>query len=86
MLGFNWKFLTPLALCLLIVVAILDKLLVGTSQAVYVLVMLGANLMIVWATVLILRKYARVERKRIGEERPVAVPPDTESSELVGQE
>ena len=86
MLGFNWKFLTPLALFLLIVVAILDKLLVGTSQAVYVLVMLGANLMIVWATVLILRKYARVERKRVGEERPVAVPPDTESSELVGQE
>ncbi len=86
MLGFNWKFLTPIALFLLIVVAILDKLLVGTSQAIYVLVMLGANLMIVWATVLILRKYARVERKRIGEERPVAVPPDTESSELVGQE
>ncbi len=86
MLDFNWKFLTPIALFLLIVVAILDKLLVGTSQAVYVLVMLGANLMIVWATVLILRKYARVERKRIGEERPVAVPPDTESSDLVGQE
>ena len=86
MLGFNWKFLTPIALFLLIVVAILDKLLVGTSQAVYVLVMLGANLMIVWATVLILRTYAHVERKRIGEERPVAVPPDTESSELVGQE
>ena len=86
MLGFNWKFLTPLALFLLIVVAILDKLLVGTSQAVYVLVMLGANLMIVWATVLILRTYARVERKRIGEERPVAISPDTESSELVGQE
>jgi len=86
MLGFNWKFLTPLALFLLIVVAILDKLLVGTSQAVYVLVMLGANLVIVWATVLILRTYARVERKRIGEERLVAVPPDTESSELVRQE
>jgi NADH:ubiquinone oxidoreductase subunit H len=86
MLGFNWKFLTPLALFLLIVVAILDKLLVGTSQAVYVLVMLGANLVIVWATVLILRTYARVERKRIGEERPVAISPDTESSELVGQE
>ena len=86
MLGFNWKFLTPLALFLLIVVAILDKLLVGTSQAVYVLVMLGANLVIVWAIVLILRTYARVERKRIGEERLVAVPPDTESSELVRQE
>jgi NADH-quinone oxidoreductase subunit H len=86
MLGFNWKFLTPLALFLLIVVAILDKLLVGTSQTVYVLVMLGANLVIVWATVLILRTYARVERKRIGEERSVAISPDTELNELVGQE
>ena len=78
MLGFNWKFLTPLALLLLIVVAILDKLLVGVSQPVYVLVMLGANLVIAWATVMILRVYARVERKRIGEERPVAVPPEAE--------
>ena len=78
MLGFNWKFLTPLALLLLIVVAILDKLLVGVSQPVYVLVMLGANLVIAWATVMILRVYARVERKRIGEERPVAVAPEAE--------
>jgi NADH-quinone oxidoreductase subunit H len=87
MLGFNWKFLTPLALFLLIVVAILDKLLVGVvSQSVYVLVLLGANLVIVWATVLILRVYARVERKRIGEERPVAVAPEAEMNGLVGQE
>jgi NADH-quinone oxidoreductase subunit H len=86
MLGFNWKFLTPLALVLLIVVAILDKLLVGASQTVYVLVLLGANLVIVWATVLILRAYARLERKRIGEERPVAITPEADLNELIGQE
>jgi NADH-quinone oxidoreductase subunit H len=87
MLGFNWKFLTPLALFLLIVVAILDKLLVGVvSELVYVLVLLGANLVIAWATILILRVYARVERKRIGEERPVAVAPEADLNELVGQE
>ena len=86
MLGFNWKFLTPLALFFLIVVAILDKLLAGTSSAVYVLVMLAANLVIVWVTVLILRAYARLERKRIGDERPVAISPDKEKSELVVQE
>jgi hypothetical protein len=86
MLGFNWKFLTPLALFLLIVVAILDKLLVGTSSAVHSLVILAANLVIVWATVIILRAYARLERKRIGEERPVAISPDSELSELVVQE
>ena len=70
----------------LIVVSILDKALVGASQVEYILVMLGANLVIVLATMFILRKYARVERKRIGEERPVAISSETELNELVGQE
>ena len=86
MLGFNWKFLTPLALFLLVVVAILDKAMVGVSQVQYVLVMLGANLLIVWGTVIILRTYARVERKRVGEERAVAIAPESDLAELVGQE
>ncbi|MGW8224502.1 MAG: NADH-quinone oxidoreductase subunit NuoH [Anaerolineales bacterium] len=86
MLGFNWKFLTPLALFLLIVVAILDKLLVGVPTLWYSLVMLGANLLIVWGTLLILRRYARTERIRIGEDRPVAMAPETDLKELVGQE
>jgi len=86
MLGFNWKFLTPLALFLLIVVAILDKAMTDVNNVWYVLVMLGANLLIVWGTMLILRRYAHTERVRIAEERPVAVPPETEMKELVGQE
>jgi NADH-quinone oxidoreductase subunit H len=86
LLGFNWKFLTPLALILLIVVAILDKLLVGVPTVWYILVMLGANLLIVLGTVLILKRYAHTERKRIGEERPTAVPPETEMKERVVQE
>ncbi|UCD43260.1 MAG: NADH-quinone oxidoreductase subunit NuoH [Chloroflexota bacterium] len=86
MLGFNWKFLTPLALFLLVVVAILDKAMVGVSQVQYVLVMLGANLLIVWGTVIILRTYARVERKRVGEERAVAIAPESDLADLVGQE
>jgi len=86
MLGFNWKFLTPLALFLLIVVAILDKAMTDVNTVWYVLVMLGANLLIVWGTMLILRRYAHTERVRIAEERPVAVPPETETKELVGQE
>jgi NADH-quinone oxidoreductase subunit H len=86
MLGFNWKFLTPLALFLLIVVAILDKLMVGVSTIPYVLVMLAANLVIVWGTVLILRRYARTERVRIAQERPVARAPEADMNELVGQE
>jgi NADH-quinone oxidoreductase subunit H len=86
MLGFNWKFLTPLALTLLIVVAILDKLLVDVSQTIYVLVMLGANLLLVWITVMILRVYARIDREKIGKERPVAMASEADLNELVGQE
>jgi NADH-quinone oxidoreductase subunit H len=86
MLGFNWKFLTPLALLLLIVVAILDKAMVGVDTVWYVLVMLGANLLIVWGTVLILRRYAQIERVRIAEERPEARAPEAEMGELLGQE
>jgi NADH-quinone oxidoreductase subunit H len=86
MLGFNWKFLTPLALTLLIVIAILDKLLVDVSQTMYVLVMLGANLLLVLGTMLLLRAYARIEREKIGEERPVAIAPEADLNELVGQE
>ena len=86
MLGFNWKFLTPLALFLLIVVAILDKAMVAFEPLWYVLVMLAANILIVWGTVLILRRYARIERIRIAEERPVARAVETDMNEFVGQE
>jgi NADH-quinone oxidoreductase subunit H len=88
MLGFNWKFLTPLALLLLVVVAILDKLLLmaGVSQVIYVMAMLAANVVIVWATVKVLRVYARIERIRISEERPIAVAREAELEGLVGQE
>lgn len=86
MLAFSWKFLTPMALVLLIVVVIIDKLLIGVSSAISVLVILGANLVIAFATVLILRVYGRIERKRIGEKRPIAVNRQAETKELVGQE
>jgi len=75
MLNFNWKFLTPLSLFVLIVTAILSKLLEGTSSTVFVLVMLAANLVMAWITLQILRARARAERRQTFEPRPVAVPP-----------
>jgi NADH-quinone oxidoreductase subunit H len=75
MLNFNWKFLTPVSLAVLIVTAILTKLLEGTSSTVFVLVMLAANLMMAWITLQILRARARAERRQTFEPRPVAVPP-----------
>ncbi len=79
LLAFNWKFLTPLSLVVLIVTAIVDKTLemASVERWAYALIMLAANLVIGWVTVLILkaiepnRKSKRVEF----EKRPVAVAP-----------
>ncbi len=79
LLAFNWKFLTPLALVVLIVTALADKALemADANRWVYTLVMLAANIIIAWITVLILKQ---LEPKRARERvtfapRPVAVAP-----------
>ncbi len=74
MLSFNWKFLTPLALVVLIVTAVLDKALADSSTFIYTSVLFGANLVIIWVTVLILRSRARIERQRVAEVQSVATP------------
>lgn len=86
MLDFCWKFLTPLALALLIVTAILDKALAGTSTIVYTLDLLAANLVIVWLTFVVLRRYARTERQKVAEVQPFATPPVAALEESLGQE
>ena len=78
MLEFNWKFLTPLALVVVMVTAILDKVLVSlgapAGSAVYVLAMFAANIVIAWMTLIVLRTYARSERQRVASVRPIARP------------
>lgn len=91
MLGFSWKFLTPLALVLLIVTAILDKLLVGTFQVqpatpIYAISMLVANVLIALVTVQVLRSYGQLRRQRFADDRPVAVAPEADFKELIAQE
>jgi NADH-quinone oxidoreductase subunit H len=76
MLNFTWKFLTPLALVVLMVTAIMDKVLGGSTMLVYSLGMLGANLVLGWLTLQVLRRLAREERVRVFESRPVAMPPE----------
>jgi NADH-quinone oxidoreductase subunit H len=85
MMDFCWKFLTPLALVVLIVTALADKLLVegGASPLVYVLAQLLANLLIGWGTLQLLRTYARRERRRVGQARPVATAPIPDYTEPV---
>lgn len=85
-MDFCWKFLTPLALVLLIVTAILDKALTGTNATTRLFAHLGANIIIALLTVQILRTYARRERRRVGEDRPTAAPQMAGVKESVGQE
>lgn len=80
MLGFNWKFLTPLSLVVLLVTAILDKLVSGYSIWIHSLSMLGANLVIAWIVLAIVRGYARRERARVAEPKPFAHPQETSTT------
>ena len=75
MLNFNWKFLTPLSLAILMTTAVLDKLLPRTNLLVYSLGMLLANIVIALITLQILRARAGSERKRVAEPKPAATPP-----------
>jgi NADH-quinone oxidoreductase subunit H len=63
MLAFNWKFLVPLALVVLVNTAVLNKVLIGLPSWGYVLGMFGSNLVIGFVTIEILRAYGRRQRK-----------------------
>lgn len=78
MLYFNWKFLTPFGLALLMLVAVVHKALSGASQPVYVAGMLASNLVIGWIVIEILRGTSR--RQRGMEEGPAV---SDRSSELI---
>lgn len=64
---FNWKFVTPLALVVLVVAAVVDKVAVeaGLSRA---LLHLVSNTLVLAGTFLALRIYARARRRELGRE------------------
>jgi NADH-quinone oxidoreductase subunit H len=68
MLAFNWKFLVPLSLVVLVNTAVLNKVLTGLPNWLYVLGMFGSNLVIGFVTIEILRAYGRKQRK--AEQKP----------------
>jgi len=74
MLSFNWKFLTPISIALLIVTAILDKLLGTSPHWVYWLGMLLANILIALVSLSLVRRYGQTKRLAVGSPRPVAKP------------
>jgi len=75
MLAFNWKFLTPLALVVLIVTAVLSNLLAETSPWTYSSGLFLANLAIALVTVTILRATGRRQQRKAGV--PAGLAPQT---------
>ena len=71
MLYFNWKFLVPFSIAILIMTAVVHKLLFGTS--VYIGGMLAANVILGWITVEILRAQARKKRRTEEQSAPAVV-------------
>lgn len=65
MLAFNWKFLTPLAFTLLMVVALMNALLAGVPPLFYVVAMFLSNVILGWIALEVARSYGRKERERI---------------------
>jgi NADH-quinone oxidoreductase subunit H len=63
MLAFNWKFLVPLSLVVLLNTAILSKVLSGLPGWGYVAGMFGSNIVIGFLAIEILRAYGRRQRK-----------------------
>lgn len=72
MLAFNWKFLVPLSIVVLINTAILNKVLSGLPDWVYVMGMFGSNIVIGFVTIEILRAYGRKRRNVETEPAPPA--------------
>ena len=90
MLNFNWKFLTPLGLVLLMVTAVVDKLLLellptwNLSTVGFTWVRAGVhlvvNVLILFGVINILRRYRIKARRVVGQPRPVAVAPEPPAS------
>ena len=83
MLNFNWKFLAPIGLVLLMVIALAEKAMQLTLpgmglQPVGILIVRAAvhlvlNILIAWGVVEILRRRAGTERKRVAEPKPTVM-------------
>ncbi|MFN8411445.1 MAG: complex I subunit 1 family protein [Anaerolineales bacterium] len=71
MLTFNWIFLTPLGFVLLMVTALMNALLRGTSTWVYGIGMFLSNVVVAWIALEIARSVSRKERERLEGVKPV---------------
>jgi NADH-quinone oxidoreductase subunit H len=65
MLYFNWKFLVPFSIVILIMTAIMHKLLSGSNTTIYILGMLVSNIILGLITIEILRSQGRKQRRAV---------------------
>jgi NADH-quinone oxidoreductase subunit H len=65
MLGFNWKFLTPLAFVLLMVTALIHALLGDAPAWLYISSMFLSNVLVAWIALEMARSVSRRERKKM---------------------
>ncbi len=81
MLNLNWRFLIPVSFVNLVAVAIADRVMMEFTLArwIYVLVMFGMNVVILWAALTIAEKNGQAVEREEFPPRPVAVPPGTDS-------
>jgi NADH-quinone oxidoreductase subunit H len=75
MLAFNWKFLTPLAFVLLMVMAFMNALLTDTlgissTSWIYIVTMLLSNILLGWLALETARSYSRREREKVEGAKP----------------
>ena len=79
MLDLNWRFLIPVSFVNLVAVAIADRVMMEFTLArwIYVLVMFGLNMFILWAALVIADKNDQAVDREEFPPRPVAVPPDS---------
>ena len=82
-LGFNWKFMVPVSLVLILVVAILDKLIPANTNAVArAAIILASNVLLAFLVLEAVRRHAR--RKRLERLGPPATAVD--AADMVAQE
>jgi len=81
MLNLNWRFLIPVSFVNLVAVAIADRVMMEFTLArwIYVLIMFGMNMFILWAALAIADKSDHAVERVEFPPRPVAVPPGTDS-------
>jgi NADH-quinone oxidoreductase subunit H len=73
-LNFNWKLLVPISLVLILTVAVLDKVIPdGTNELVRASLHLASNVLILFITLEILRRFSRRQRRMQAEQQDVGL-------------